>query len=136
VIDLDSNVIIALVSNRSQQVRKNFDDARLRKTSMSVSVIVLHELLYGAVYSANPVGNEKLLNVFISRSRISIIDFTPADAEQAADIRAHLRSQRTPIGPFDCLIAAQARRRGVPLVTANVREFQRVPGLVVVDWTL
>ena len=46
----------------------------------------------------------------------------------------HLESKGTPIGPYDCLIAAQARRRGATLVTANGREFTRVPGLMVTDW--
>ena len=39
-----------------------------------------------------------------------------------------------PIGPYDLLIAAQARRRGAALVTLNRREFERVPGLMVTDW--
>ena len=50
------------------------------------------------------------------------------------DIRAALESRGTPIGPFDYLIAAQARRRAIPLVTLNRFEFDRVPGLIVVDW--
>jgi tRNA(fMet)-specific endonuclease VapC len=41
----------------------------------------------------------------------------------------------TPIGHYDYLIAAQARRRGAALVTLNTREFTRVPGLMVMDWT-
>jgi tRNA(fMet)-specific endonuclease VapC len=61
--------------------------------------------------------------------------FDREDAEHAADIRSFLKRQGTPIGPYDILIAGQARRRGAILVTANVREFRRVPRLAVEDWT-
>ncbi|MFO1124783.1 MAG: PIN domain-containing protein [Methylocystis sp.] len=56
------------------------------------------------------------------------------DARAAGDIRAYLEGHGKPIGPYDVLIAAQARRRGAVLVTANRREFDRVPGLMVTDW--
>ncbi len=52
----------------------------------------------------------------------------------AGNIRAELEKAGTPIGHYDYLIAAQARRRAATLVTANFREFARVPGLVVADW--
>ena len=63
-----------------------------------------------------------------------MLPFEAADAREAADIRAHLKRTATPIGPFDVLIAAQARRAGTTLVTANTREFERVPELIVTDW--
>ena len=66
--------------------------------------------------------------------RLTLLPFEEADAREAADIRAHLRRLATPIGPYDVLIAAQARRAGAPLVTANSREFEPVPGLIVTDW--
>ena len=61
--------------------------------------------------------------------------FDAEDAHEAGDIRALLERAGTPIGPYDILIAAQARRRGATLVTANTREFARVPGLKTEDWT-
>jgi len=66
----------------------------------------------------------------ISQSGCSTFD----GAEEAGDIRFTLERAGTPIGPFDILIAAQARRRGALLVTANGREFGRVPGLKLEDW--
>jgi tRNA(fMet)-specific endonuclease VapC len=66
----------------------------------------------------------------ISQSGRSTFD----GAEEASDIRFTLERAGTPIGPFDILIAAQARRRGALLVTANGREFGRVPGLRFDDW--
>jgi tRNA(fMet)-specific endonuclease VapC len=56
------------------------------------------------------------------------------DAVHAGNIRAELETAGTPIGHYDYLIAAQARRRGAALVTLNRREFARVPGLLVTDW--
>ena len=53
----------------------------------------------------------------------------------AGDIRAELEKAGTPIGYYDYLIAEQARCRGAALVTLNQREFERVPGLIVVNWT-
>ena len=62
----------------------------------------------------------------------AVFDWT--DAREAADIRAYLECEGTPIGPFDTRIAAQARRRGAALVTLNRREFERAPGLMATDW--
>lgn len=66
---------------------------------------------------------------------VSIIAFEAADAGEAGSIRAALAKAGNPIGPYDVLIAAQARRRGAALVTSNEREFARVPGLIITDWT-
>ena len=56
------------------------------------------------------------------------------DAREAGEVRAALAVLGTPIGPMDILIASQARARGMVLVTRNVREFSRVPGLQVENW--
>jgi tRNA(fMet)-specific endonuclease VapC len=65
---------------------------------------------------------------------IAFLPFDAEDAAEAGDIRAALSKAGTPIGPYDLLVAAQARRRGAFLATANVREFARVPRLEVEDW--
>jgi tRNA(fMet)-specific endonuclease VapC len=64
----------------------------------------------------------------------SLWPFEPDDAVVAGDIRAELERAGTPIGPYDILIAAQARRRGAVLITANRGEFARVSGLRTEDW--
>src|SRR5580704_15649741 len=66
----------------------------------------------------------------------TVVPFELEDAEEAGDIRAALERLGTPIGPYDVLIAAQARRRGAILVTANKNEFSRVSGLQTQDWTI
>lgn len=132
---LDTNVAIALLNGRPPQVRARFDEARHTDIPLGLSVVAYHELMYGAAASERRHENEEKIALFIASGGISLIDFNDADAEEAADIRAYLRRQGTPIGPYDVLIAAQARRAGTVLVTANVGEFIRVPGLQVVDWT-
>ena len=72
--------------------------------------------------------------IYSKATGISILPFEVEDAEEAGDIRAALERVGRPIGPYDILIAAQVRRRGATLVTANQREFERVPGLAVEDW--
>jgi tRNA(fMet)-specific endonuclease VapC len=66
--------------------------------------------------------------------RFAVLEFDQEDGRQAGEIRAHLASKGTPIGPYDVLIAGQAKARKLTLVTHNTIEFKRVPGLKVEDW--
>lgn len=66
----------------------------------------------------------------------SILDFDQNDAFVAGEIRAALAAKGTPIGPYDVLIAGQAKARGLTLVTNNVGEFNRVENLHVEDWSV
>jgi tRNA(fMet)-specific endonuclease VapC len=94
---------------------------------------VLFELRYGAAKSARPDRNARRIADFLS-GPIEVLPFEPAAADEAGDIRAALERAETPIGPYDVLIAAQARGRDGLLVTANEREFARVPRLKLEDW--
>ena len=133
-IHLDTNVAIALLNNSQPQVRARFDAARAAGTPFSLSIFVYHELMYGAAASQRRKANEDKIALFIASGNISLLSFEAADALEAADIRAYLKRTARPIGPYDVLIAAQARRAGTTLVTANTSEFSRVPGLIVTDW--
>jgi tRNA(fMet)-specific endonuclease VapC len=134
VIHLDTNVAIALLNERQPKVRARFDAAFAAGTAMALPTIVFHELMYGAAASERPEANANKIALFVSSGRLSLLSLDVEDAREAADIRAHLRRIGSPIGPYDVLIAAQARRAGTTLITANTREFERVPGLLVVDW--
>jgi tRNA(fMet)-specific endonuclease VapC len=134
VIHLDTNVAIALLNKRQKQVRARFDAALAAAAPLAMSVVVYHELMFGAANSAHRQANEDKVAIFIAAGTIALSAFAEDDAREAADIRAQLKRLGTPIGPYDVLIAAQARRSGATLVTANTSEFERVPGLVVVDW--
>jgi len=134
VIHLDTNVAIALLNGRQAQVRSRFDAALSATSPLAMSVVVYHELMHGAANSAHRQANEDKVAIFIAAGTTTLLAFTEEDAREAADIRAHLKRQGTLIGPYDVLIAAQARRSGATLVTANANEFERVPGLAVVNW--
>jgi tRNA(fMet)-specific endonuclease VapC len=91
--------------------------------------------MYGAANSQKREANEHKIALFISASRLQLLDFVDGDATEAAELRAHLKASDAPIGPYDLLIAAQARRAQATLITANTSEFSRVPGLTVVNWS-
>jgi tRNA(fMet)-specific endonuclease VapC len=132
---LDTNAVIALLNDRTSRVRTRLDAAITLGRALVISSIVLFELRYGAAKSAQPKRNAQRITDFLS-GPIEVLPFEPADAEEAGDIRAALERSGMPIGPYDVLIAAQARRRDALLVTANEREFARVPGLRFEDWAL
>lgn len=130
---LDTNVVIATLNNRVTGVRHRIGEQLRSGVRIALPVIVLFELRYGYAKSARRSGAELLLAAFL-RQGIEILPFEADDAGHAGDIRAHLEQAGQPIGHYDTLIAAQARCRGAVLVTANTREFERVPGLLVTDW--
>lgn len=130
---LDTNAIIAVLTERVPAVARRLETEVARGTTLLLSTIVLHELRYGIAKSSKRAQSEALLDAFLELP-IEIAEFGPDDATHAGDIRAYLVRQGTPIGPYDVLIAAQARSRNAVLVSANRREFDRVPGLIVTDW--
>ncbi len=131
---LDTNVVIGVMTRRAPHLVTRIEAELARGTPLYLSVVVLYELKYGARKSAFPEKNLARLDDFlVSVSAVALLDAD--DAAEAADIRAHLESSGQPIGPYDVLIAAQARRREMALVTNNRREFERVPGLIVTDWS-
>ena len=129
---LDTNVVIGIINGRAPHL-----EARLRAaidvTPVAIPAIVLFELRYGYARSNRRVQMEDLLNEFLAPG-ITVLPFDEIDAAEAGDIRANLEAQGLPIGPYDVLIAAQARRHAATLVTLNMREFSRVAGLDVTDW--
>jgi tRNA(fMet)-specific endonuclease VapC len=129
---LDTNAVIALLNASSESVRERLAAAIHRREAVAISVVVLYELRYGAT-NANRQRALRRIAEFLS-GPVQVLDFEADDAEEAGDIRAALERAGTPIGPYDVLIAAQARRRGAMLVTANRREFARVPRLTMEDW--
>ncbi|WP_294539197.1 type II toxin-antitoxin system VapC family toxin [uncultured Rhodoblastus sp.] len=130
---LDSNVIIGILNGRKPILRRRFEEERIAESRLALSVVALSELRYGAANSERPEQNRRALEELLEAG-IEILNFDADDAAEAGAIRAHLRRAGTPIGPYDLLIAAQARRRGAGLVTSNVGEFSRVPDLIVTDW--
>jgi len=130
---LDTNVVIAILKEEPAHLVERFT-RELPQGRLALSSIVLFELHYGIAASARRRENAERLAVFL-QAPIDILPFEPEDAEEAGVLRGELRLRGTPIGPYDILIAAQARRRGARLVTSNIGEFSRVSGLLTEDWT-
>ena len=130
----DTNIVIAVLKQQPAHVVERFSH-ELLQGRLALSSVVLFELHYGIANSVRRKENAERLTVFL-QAPIEILPFEPEDAAEAGGLRAQLKSAGTLIGPYDLLIAAQARRRGPRLVTANVSEFSRVPGLTTLDWTV
>jgi tRNA(fMet)-specific endonuclease VapC len=130
---LDTNIAIYVINRRIPAVRHRLAEQLRQRTEIGLPAIALFELCYGHARSKRRAESDRLLLEFLAPG-IMVLPFGPEDAAHAGEIRADLESKGTPIGPYDCLIAAQARCRGATLVTANSREFARVPGLLVADW--
>jgi tRNA(fMet)-specific endonuclease VapC len=132
---LDTNAAIAAINLRESRVRARLERALDDGITVGISTIVLYELWHGISKSTRRANNIKQLAAFLALG-LQQWPFDAADAEDAGDIRASLERTGKAIGPYDVLIAAQARRRGAVLVTADSQEFARVPGLKTENWRL
>ncbi|MGA8809190.1 MAG: PIN domain-containing protein, partial [Thermoanaerobaculia bacterium] len=104
-----------------------------RREDVVVSVITQAALRTGAAKSSSPPKTLRLIENFLRP--LMLIDFTSEDAIAYAAVRAKLERAGTPIGPLDTLIAAQAIARRLTVVSNNVREFRRVAGLTIENWS-
>ena len=127
---LDTNVCTDVIRNRSRLLVE-----RIRSRSVddvAISVITLSELQHGVAKSSNPEKNRVAILEFLVP--FVVLPFDDMAARVYGEIRATLEAQGNAIGPMDMLIAAHALSRHVTLVTNNVDEFCRVPGLSVENW--
>jgi tRNA(fMet)-specific endonuclease VapC len=130
---LDTNACIALINGKPATVRTRFQSAIARGADMNVSAVVAFELWYGVAKSAQHDSNTGRLESFLS-GPIKLLTFDAEDARAAGRIRAAVEKIGRPIGAYDLLIAGQAIRHKLTLVTANGKAFARVKGLVWEDW--
>ena len=98
-----------------------------------ISAITRCEMLYGVEVSPRRDRDAALVRGFLAY--IHVLDYPAAAAEDYALIRGELKRQGKLIGPNDFLLAAHARHLGLIFVTNNTREFARVPGLTIENWT-
>lgn len=129
---LDTNAVIALIGRKSDRLVGRVLDSP--QGSIGLPSIVAYELYFGAQKSAKVQHNLETLRLLMAD--FPILDFDQNDAFVAGEIRSALAAKGTPIGPYDVLIAGQAKARGLTLVTNNVGEFNRVENLQVEDWSL
>jgi|SRR5690606_909773 len=129
---LDTNTCIYLLKGMFPALKMRLESHP--PSSVAIPAIVKAELYFGANKSQSKEKTLKVLEGFLAPLRI--IPFGDEESIIYGRIRADLESEGRPIGPNDLLIASTALARGAILVTRNVKEFQRVKGLVWEDWTV
>ncbi len=126
---LDTNVISDLIRNPSGAVFRQI--SQIGETSVCTSIVVACELRYGVRKSGAKQLQVRLEGIL---HRLDVLPLESPVEEHYAEIRTRLERAGTPIGPNDLLIAAHSLALNLTLVTANVREFERVPNLKVTNW--
>jgi tRNA(fMet)-specific endonuclease VapC len=110
--------------------------AKVPVSEVCISVITKSELLFGVEVSPKRRQDEAALTAFLRY--VEILDFPDEASSHYAKIRAELkaRGSRIKSGANDLFIAAHARSLGLTLITNNTREFKRVRGLSLDNWTI
>lgn len=126
---LDTNIVSHLIRQPQGAVMRRISE--VGESAVFVSVVVACELRFGAAKRQSTALSERIERLL---SLIPVLPLESGVDREYADIRCFLEMSGQPIGPNDLLIAAHARSLGMVLVTDNVREFGRVPGLVVENW--
>ena len=126
---LDTNIVIYTIKNRPPAVRIAFNR---HAEQMCISSVTWGELIYGAENSSRQEENLSVIEAMAAR--LEVLPFEKQDSNHFGQIRAELKHEGNPIGPYDMMIAGHARARGLILVTNNKREFERVSGLRLDNW--
>jgi tRNA(fMet)-specific endonuclease VapC len=126
---LDTNTCIAVMRQQAKVLQRL---ALVPPSDCAISTITSYELYTGVEKCAHPARERAKVEVLLQT--ISEVAFAAGAAQEAAQIRATLESLGQTIGPYDLLLAGQARSLGLILVSANTKEFSRVPGLTVENW--
>ena len=126
---LDTNIVIYVIKRRPVEVLGLFNEKAGR---MAISAITLAELIHGAEKSTRVAQNLAVVDDFASR--LEVVPYTSRASQHYGAIRAVLERAGRPIGVNDLHIAAHARSEGLTLVTNDLAEFERVPGLLTENW--
>ncbi len=127
---LDTDTCIYLIKKKNPRALVKLQSMEIG--TVGISSITLSELEYGVARSTKPQQNKLALAHFLAP--LEIMPFDDQAAAQYGPIRALLESNGTPIGPLDTLIASHALALDAIIVTNNIREFARVPKLVIENW--
>lgn len=126
---LDTNIAIYVIKRRPIEVLGLFNENAGR---MAISAVTLSELFHGAEKSAKVAQNLAVVEEFASL--LEVLPYTAKASQHYGAIRSALEKVGRPIGVNDLHIAAHARSEGLTLVTNNLVEFERVPGLLTENW--
>jgi len=129
---LDTNTCIYIINEKYPHLNEKYSECD--KDLIKIPSIVLFELYYGAEKSNLLEHNVTKIDMFISE--IEIIPFDKQCTRLAGKIRAYLKREGQMIGDYDILIAATALANNGTLVTINTREFSRIKGLKIEDWSI
>lgn len=129
---LDTNICIYIIKQKPPEVLKRFLEYQVG--DITISAVTLAELRNGVAKSRYRGKNAKALDEFILP--LEVLPFDEDATKSYGEIRAALEKAGTPIGSMDLMIAAHAASLDMTLVTNNTREFSRVSGLKVADWTI
>ncbi|AYL49840.1 TPA: type II toxin-antitoxin system VapC family toxin [Citrobacter farmeri] len=130
---LDTCICSFIMREQPEAVLKHLEQAVLRNQRIVIPVITYAEMRFGATGPKVSPRHIELVDAFCARLD-AILPWDSAAVDATTEIKVALRLAGTPIGPNDTAIAGHAIAAGVVLVTNNVREFERVPGLVLEDW--
>jgi tRNA(fMet)-specific endonuclease VapC len=128
---LDTNAIIFAL--KDAQGRSALRIGEVAHQDVAICSVVEAELYHGAAKYGHPTRRKEALDAFLEP--FQSLPFDSACVPEYARIRDHLENQGSRIGANDLLIAAIALTHSLTLVTNNMNEFQRVPGLRVEDWS-
>ena len=128
---LDTNICIYIIKQQPPKVFKKFQSLQIGQ--VCISAITFSEMQYGISNSSRPEKNQAALDAFLAP--INILDYPANAAKTYGNIRAELKSKGQLIGANDLLIAAHALCSNLILVTNNEKEFNRVDGLNIENWT-
>ncbi|EDV0512409.1 type II toxin-antitoxin system VapC family toxin [Salmonella enterica subsp. enterica] len=130
---LDTCICSFIMREQPEAVLKRLEQAVLRRHRIVVSAITYAEMRFGCTGKKASPRHAQLVDAFCSRLD-AVLAWDRAAVDATTEIRAVLAAAGTPIGSNDAAIAGHAIASGAKLVTNNVREFERVPGLQYEDW--
>lgn len=128
---LDTNICIYVIKKQPPRVLEHLMERQPREVGLSV--VTLSELAYGAQKSSVPDKNRAALELFVAP--FQVFEYSREASFIYGEVRTALERKGTPIGAMDLMIAAHALALGATLVSNNLREFRRVPGLTTENWT-
>jgi tRNA(fMet)-specific endonuclease VapC len=129
---LDTNICSFIIRNKPKSIKEKLKKVE-ENNIIALSSIVVSELIYGATKKESP----KLMKIVTSFiDNFIVYDYSKVSAQFYGNIRTDLEKKGKIIGANDLLIASHALTLGATLVTNNTREFKRIEGLILEDWTL
>ncbi|PVZ87057.1 VapC toxin family PIN domain ribonuclease [Serratia sp. S1B] len=131
---LDTNICSFIMCEQPKLLLQRLEQTVLRRHRIVVSAITYAEMRFGAIGKKASPRHIKLVDAFCARLD-AVLPWDQAAVDATVELKTLLAAAGKPIGPNDTAIAGHALAVGAILVTNNKREFERVPGLTIEDWS-